>query len=463
MIDACTGGNYNRRALAREIAVKTKLVVAGGGVLVAALAGIGGWYLVHTRSTDAEQTRAQEEYKLKSQPVAVSFVVTPPQNTPADQGLYISGSVPALGNWDAAGVPLKKADDGKFHATVPDLLNTMEYAFKVTRGTWGTVEADASGKDVSNHTFVAKKDAKVELQVADWIDDGKAVPGRVTMTPGVIVHKNAFQSSGLGNQRSLIVYLPPNYEKNTSQRYPVLYMNDGQNLMDEATSYQGIEWKIDEAAQNLITSGQMKPAIIVGIYNSEQRDAEFTPPLGGSAPPKANGDAYAKMVADEVKPFIDQRYRTMADRQNTMIGGGSMGGLIALHIARTQNDKFGAVVALSPWLRLNDKPVIKDLIGDGNWLKQTFVCIDMGTDPGHNYPGGAEAATADGHAMTTELEKLGLEQGKNFVSREIEGGKHNEASWSATIDQVLLTVLANPNAPTTQPAVASTAPTSPAN
>jgi enterochelin esterase-like enzyme len=228
--------------------------------------------------------------------------------------------------------------------------------------------------------------------------------------------------------------------------------------MDEATSYQGVEWGIDEAAQRLITSGQMKPAIIVGIYNSEQRESEFTPPIGGLAAPKARGDAYAKMVVEEARPFIDQRYRTMTDRANTMIGGGSMGGLISLYIARTHNDVFGGVVALSPWLRLNDKPAIKDLIGDGAWLKQTFLSVDMGTDPGHNYPGGAEAAKADAAALAEELHKLGLEAGKNYVQREIEGGKHNESSWAATIEQVLLTVLAKPTA-ATQPV--ATAPVQP--
>ena len=437
--------------------MKRKMAAAGGVVLVAALAGIGGWYVIHTRGSAADDARAAEQYRIRSQPVAVSFVVTPPPNTPPDQGLYISGSIPALGNWDAAGVPLKKRDDGKFEATVPGLLNTMEYEFKVTRGTWGTVEADADGKDITNHTFVAKNDAKVEVAVADWLDDGKAVPGRVTMSGDIRVHKNAFQSTHLGNQRTLIVYLPPDYETSKDQRYPVLYMQDGQNLMDEATSYQGIEWGIDEAAQRLITSGQIKPAIIVGIYNSETRTPEFTPPLAGLA--NAQGDQYAKMVVEEAKPFVDQRYRTQSDRAQTMIGGGSMGALIALYTAKAHSDKFGGVIALSPWLRINDKPLVEQIVGDGEWLKQTFVYCDMGTDAGHNYPGGAQVALADAQQLIAAMEKAGLSEGKQFTYREIEGGKHNEASWAATIDQVLLAVLGTSTgspAPT-QPATAQTA------
>ena len=165
--------------------------------------------------------------------------------------------MPALGNWDAAGVPLQRGEDGKYIAQVPELLNGLEYAFKVTRGTWGTVETDKSNKEIDNHTFTAKPDAKVEVAVAEWVDSGKAVPGRVTMVPGVRLEKK-FKSNALDNERTLIVYLPPDYEKETSKRYPVLYMQDGQNLMDEATSYQGIEWGIDEAQCQHLRAGKIE-------------------------------------------------------------------------------------------------------------------------------------------------------------------------------------------------------------
>ena len=162
--------------------MKRKIVGTGGVVLVIALLGILAWYVIHTQATKAESRRAEARFQSLSQPVAVTFNVTVHVNTPPDQVLYISGSVPALGNWDAAGVPLQRNADGKYSASVPDLLNGMEYSFKVTRGTWGTVEATPDGKDVNNHTFTASKDATVQSQVANWIDGGKAVPGRVTMT-----------------------------------------------------------------------------------------------------------------------------------------------------------------------------------------------------------------------------------------------------------------------------------------
>lgn len=432
--------------------MKKKAASVGAVLAVVGLGAIAGWYVIHTQSTQAELNRAVADYELKKQPVTVTFNVSVPPGTPQDQVLYVSGDVPALGNWDGAGVPLQRTAEGKYLGTADELLNGMDYSFKVTRGTWGTVETNAEGKNVGNHNFTAKKDGKVEVVVAGWIDNGKAVPGRVTMLPGIQLHKK-FHSNALNNDRTLIVYLPADYEKNKDARYPVLYLQDGQNLMDEATSYQGIEWNVDEAAQRCAASGYMKPTIIVGIYNTEQRETEFTPPLAGVTNPKPAGEAYARMVADEVKPFIDQRYRTQTDRKSTMIGGGSRGALISLYTAKKYPDKFGGVVALSPWLRVGDKPIVKDLIGDGAWLKQTSLYIDMGTDAGHNYPGGAETALADGQELVAELEKAGLAQGQQFSYREIEGGKHNEASWAATIDQVLGSVLPGPNnvKPASQP------------
>jgi hypothetical protein len=174
--------------------MKRKVAGAGGAVLVVALLAIAGWYVVHTQSTQAELNRAVADYDLRRQPASVEFTVTAPPNTPKDQDLYISGSVPVLGNWDAAGVRLTRGDDGKYHAAVHDLLNAMEYTFKVTRGTWSTVETDASGKTIDNRSFISGKDAKIDVAVAGWVDNGKAVPGRATISGDVRLLKNALPS-----------------------------------------------------------------------------------------------------------------------------------------------------------------------------------------------------------------------------------------------------------------------------
>ncbi len=399
-------------------------------VFIVALLGIVGYYISYTNSINADLAKFEAE-AASHKKVTVEIAVTPPANTPRGQVLYISGSVPALGNWDAAGIPLKAGADGRQHANV-ELLSGIDYAFKVTRGTWSTVEADAHGKDIANRTFVAAPRQVVDATVANWIDQGKAVPGRVTLTGDIRLHKK-FRSEILNNERTLIVYLPPGYDQ-SAERYPVLYMQDGQNLFDESTSYQGIEWKMDETAQELIASRKISPLIIVGIYNTEQRTAEFTPPsLAGKGP--AHGDQYAKMVVTEVKPFIDSHYRTLTDREHTGIGGASQGALIAMYTAKENPTIFGKMLLMSPWLHLNGKPVLADWLGDGTWLRDERIYIEMGTEPGDNYP--TTNPIADSQPLAAALQKSGLTSGRDFKYREILGGRHNEAAWASTISQPL--------------------------
>jgi len=403
-----------------------RAIIAVFAVFIVGLLAIIGWYVNYTNQIKAELTQYESE-SASHKKVTVEIAVTPPANTPKDQVLYLSGSVPALGNWDAAGVQLRPGNDGRHHAQV-ELLSGLDYSFKVTRGTWGTVEADANGKDVADRTFKAGVDQRVDVTVANWIDGGKAVPGRVTALQSVRMHPK-FHSDILKNERTLAVYLPAGYDA-SKDRYPVLYMQDGQNLFDEFTSYQGIEWRMDETAEELIKSGKIAPVIIVGIANSPQRVAEYTP--------GQKGDDYVKFVVSEVKPFIDSHYRTMTDKARTGIGGASLGALIAMHAAKTNPDVFGQLVLMSPWLRVkaSDANVIKDWVGDGQWLKGEKIYAEMGTEPGDNYP--TTNPTSDGQQLAAALEKAGLKQGSDFVYREIEGERHNESGWSKTVDQPLL-------------------------
>src|SRR5262249_12382400 len=149
--------------------------------------------------------------------------------------------------------PLLHHDDGKWRGQVT-VLSGIDYGYKVTRGTWGTVETDARGAALADRPLNVGAAQAVDVSVAEWVDHGQSVPGRVTMNGDLRLTKN-FPSKILGNTRTLIVYLPPGYEQNADERYPVLYMQDGQNLFDEATSFAGIEWKMDEAAQALIGQG----------------------------------------------------------------------------------------------------------------------------------------------------------------------------------------------------------------
>ena len=411
----------------KKFGLTVGLLVAGVLIGVGAYFAIDRYYETHRRDAEAQadQFKATSEQRVL---IPVEFEVAAPPETPPDQPLYLSGSEPALGNWEAAGVPLHKGEDGKYRGTV-EVTSGIEYAFKVTRGTWGTVEKGPNGDEVPNRRLVCDKPQKVPVSVATWVDEGKSVPTRVTIAGDIRLHPK-FASKVLGNERTLVVYVPPGYEQAAERRYPVLYMQDGQNLFDGRTSYAGIEWKLDETAQRLIDSGQIKPLIIVGIYNSPDRTPEFTPPPAGKA------SDYAKFVVEEVKPFIDSHYRTMSDRANTAIGGSSMGGMAALWTAKQHPDVFSQVAALTPFLRVNEKP-LTDLLGsDAGWLKHKRVWIDMGPSPKKYYPG--DKPIEDAQAFVKALDSAGLKADVDYKYLELNEGEHTEASWQTRVDQVLL-------------------------
>ncbi len=400
-------------------------------------------YYAHQTARVEAELNAFVQKSESSKPVTVDFEVTVPDDTPKNQMIYLSGGVPSLGNWDAAGLALQHKEDGKWHGTA-EVLSGIGYGYKITRGTWGTVETDAAGSPIPDRTLQVPGAQTVDLTVAEWVDHGKAIPGRITLTGDIRLLKN-FHSNILKNDRTLILYLPPGYDQHPEARYPVLYMQDGQNLFDESTSFAGVEWRMDEAAQKLIANDEVNPFIIVGIYNTPDRTAEFTPPPMVTANSTARGDLYARFIVEGIKPYIDKTYRTQADRAHTLIGGASMGGLISLYTAQTHPETFGGIVVLSPWLRLNDTKLLAFWPGDGRWLRNERIYSDMGTAPGNNganYPGGASAAIADGKDFAVALQSAGLQPDKDFIFRQIEDGHHDEASFGAEIESVLRWIFA---------------------
>src|SRR5437764_959134 len=148
--------------------------------------------------------------------------------------------------------------------------------------------------------------------------------GAPVAAPELRLHRR-FRSQFLEPERTLVVYVPPQYESHPQMRFQVLYMHDGQNLFDPSTAFGGNEWRLDDTAEQLIERGAIEPVIIVGIYNTgEQRIHEYTP----TADPKLGGgraDLYGRMLVEEIRPFIDKTYRTLHGAANTGLGGSSLG------------------------------------------------------------------------------------------------------------------------------------------
>jgi predicted alpha/beta superfamily hydrolase len=363
--------------------------------------------------------------------VSIAFRVKAPPSTPADAKLYLVGDAEALGKWNPDGPELKKGDDGIYAVRVT-LPADREIQYKVTRGTWATVEKNADGSEMGNRTFTPTKDTTVDVEVGAWADQVGAA--KHTRTGDIRVHEK-FASKHLGNERGLLVWLPPGYDDNRTVRYDVLYMHDGQNVFDDWTSFAG-EWRADETAKALIEQNKIRPIIIVAIENNNRRMDEYTMTRddrhGGRG---GDGAKYAKFVAEEVKPFIDRTYRTKAEREHTGVAGSSLGATISLEIARAYPDKFGLVGALSPAAWWNDGEMLTRFEQDTSWMKGKRFWVDIGTNEGD--AARKQAYIDSAHRIEALLKKAGLTESQDFHFKVIDGAPHNEKAWSARFGDVL--------------------------
>jgi predicted alpha/beta superfamily hydrolase len=174
------------------------------------------------------------------------------------------------------------------------------------------------------------------------------------------------QSKVFGNTRTLRVLLPPDYEKHPKKKYPVLYLNDGQNLFDaELAQSDSMEWRVDETYQKLLGEKAIEPLIIVGIDNAGRRerpneylpfpDKYLSPPL-----PQPNGRKYPDFLTGEVMPLIEKLYRVKTGAENTGLGGSSYGALIALHTVIEKPGVFGRLLLESPSFYVDEAQILKD-------------------------------------------------------------------------------------------------------
>jgi predicted alpha/beta superfamily hydrolase len=240
-----------------------------------------------------------------------------------------------------------------------------------------------------------------------------------------------FRSNFLDAERDVLVFLPPGYSFETSRRYPVLYLHDGQNLLDGATSYvPGRQWRFGETAQALINSRSVEPVIVVGIYNTgHARVDEYTPTACASVKAGGRADLYGRLIVEELKPFIDAHYRTVPDASRTGLGGSSLGGLVSLYLGLRYPHVFGRLAVLSPSVWWDNRVIVRDVRGLGA-KTHARIWLDMGTEEGGN-------ATADARLLRDALVEKGWRLGHDLKYYEAEGGRHDEHAWAARVDPLL--------------------------
>jgi predicted alpha/beta superfamily hydrolase len=219
--------------------------------------------------------------------------------------------------------------------------------FKFTLGSWDAVETDSAGADIQNRSVFVKPASGGSYlgKIAQWRDPRTKKPKEHTARPTVSVLSEEFQMTELGRSRKVWIYLPPGYSSGSS-RYPVLYMHDGQNVFDNATSFVG-EWGVDETLDSLNALGDKDVIVVAVDHGGDRRFDEYSPwknaKYGGG-----EGGKYVDFLVKTLKPYIDSHYRTIPDRLNTAIAGSSMGGLISLYAILKYPDVFSKAGIFSP-------------------------------------------------------------------------------------------------------------------
>lgn len=245
------------------------------------------------------------------------------------------------------------------------------------------------------------------------------------------VHRR-FATSYLSTARDIIVYVPPGYDS-SRDRYPVFYLQDGQNLFDPTTAFGGQDWRADLTADELILRGEIHPLILVGVYNAGvRRISEYTPTRDRRMRKGGKGDRYAAMLVRELKPFIDKQYRTRRGPANTGIGGSSLGALTALQTGLLFPRVFGNVAAMSPSVWWDERSILA-LVRRFRSAARPRIWLDIGTEEGHS----PQRAVEDARALRDVLTERGWAEGLNLCYREYAAG-HNESAWGARFGDVLM-------------------------
>ena len=239
-----------------------------------------------------------------------------------------------------------------------------------------------------------------------------------------------FHSAYLPDDRDILVWLPPVYGTEPERRFPVLYLHDGQNLMDGRTSYvPGRTWCAHTTADRLTRERLIEPVILVGINNTGlRRMPEYTPSrdkrFGGG-----EGPLYGRLLVDELKPLIDDSFRTHTDRSNTGIAGSSLGGLISLALGLDYPQIFGKLGVLSPSIWWNGREILAR-VGAARLAERPKIWLDMGMSEGLRH-------LRDCDLLHHRLLSRGWREDRDLRYLRVPGGLHDEEAWARRFDRVL--------------------------
>lgn len=282
-----------------------------------------------------------------------------------------------------------------------------------------------------------------------------AAPAAASVTAGKLVDLGTVESR-YADPRRVTVWLPSSY-RSDGRRHAVLYMHDGQNLFDTATGYGGMEWKVDETLDRLISRGEVRPTIVVGIWNTPKRLRDYVPSKAFRHLPPAYvervrdlyggdplSDGYLKFIVRELKPRIDRRFRVHQDRANTVIMGSSMGALISLYAINEYPQLFGGAGMVSthwPLMAPSEGKKLNDT--DFRHVSSAFeryLAPALPAPRTHKlyFDHGTETLDSNYARYQQRVDRLvarrGYRRGLNWISRNFPGHTHNEISWASRLE-----------------------------
>ncbi len=332
-----------------------------------------------------------------------------PSNHPPQSGIYIAGP---FNGWNPADTAYRFQLDEWGHYFLVLQLEPGNYPFKLTRGSWEKVECREDGQPIDNKLLPADGRNEFSLAVEGWQDLFPALPRQSTASPRVQLLDTAFPMRRLDRHRRIWVYLPEEYGRDPRRRWPVLYMQDGQNLFDQSRSFAG-EWGVDE----YFDSSTFAQCIVVGIEHAGSKRLNEYNPYDHEKFGEGEGDRYARFIVKELKPFIDRKYRTYRNRKHRFIAGSSMGGLISLYATLKYPSAFGGAMVFSPAFQTSP-PIYGYIKKRGTKLRAPVFFY---------------AGKQEGEPMLTNtlkafeiLASVSRSPAHVLIRHE---GRHNEASW----------------------------------
>ena len=245
-----------------------------------------------------------------------------------------------------------------------------------------------------------------------------------------LVKHEQFASALVDDKHDFLVYVPPTYAVEQERLFPVLFLQDGQNLFDPETSFtRGNYWRLGETADALIDAGEIEPLVIVGIYNTGvHRIDEYTPVednrLGGG-----HADAYGQMLVEELRPYIAHKYRVAISGMNCGVGGSSLGGLVSMYLGLRYPGVFGKLAIMSPSVWWHGRAILKTV----SRLRQSTgqrIWLDIGTNE-------SQRALPDARLLRDALARKGWREDVDLGYMEAEGAEHSEWAWAERVAPML--------------------------